>query len=404
LLFRRLYIPVVTALIVLVYGNWEAGRSSQFDANTAFQNPRLSFQKGAGGVASGPDPYNLKLSAAEAEAADRGLDFFHAPIPGAGQLVYIGNSQTMAIMDRKPGDIVTAQWLQVLLNRQVPPPRRPIQLRQGSLPNLTPTEGLVRLAMAGEAAPSRIDAVLFCEVLEEFRGLSVRDEMLAEVTPEVRTALERFAAANPDLKEAGAAVHNAVPAPVAPGAEGEKLTVAQRLDKSANDAANHMPLFALRSEMRGRVVDVYYSNRNRALHITSASPRPVPDEPYLTSLQMVELTFRYAKSKNIPVFVYLTPLRPITPNPNVPADVARFRKDMPPLCAKYGVAFADYTDLVPEKLWTTFYANDVAHAGDLDFSHFTGEAHKLVAENLMKDFGSRFMEAAGGAAGRTPAP
>jgi hypothetical protein len=369
-------------------GNWAAIRKD-FDPNTAAQNKRLSFQRDAGEAG---DPA-AGMSADESAASARVLDFLHDVAPGHGNLLYIGNSQTMAIMDRQPGDLVTAQWVQLMLNRSNPP--RPIDVRLGSMPNLTPTEGLVRLVLAAEAAPPRVGALLCCEVLEEFRGLSIRDELGASLTPEIRATLERIVKENPDLPDAGRVLRSDLSASAAKANAGDRPiaseTVARRLDRVADDAAKTIPMFRERPTLKAVLGTWIYLWRNQALGITSATPRPVPESSYQASLQMVELTIRYARSRGITVYAYLTPLRPITPNPNVPSEVKRFRQDVPALFARYGSTCLDYTDLVPESLWTKYGVEDTAHAGDLDFAHFTGGGHKLVAETLMRDIGTRLL-------------
>ncbi len=84
--------------------------------------------------------------------------------------------------------------------------------------------------------------------------------------------------------------------------------------------------------------------------------------------------------------MYLCPIRPIQPNPVLPSDLARFRRDVPELCKLYGATCLDYTDLVPEALWTN-YPDDDVNAGQRDYAHFTGAAHKMLAERMMADVG-----------------
>src|SRR5438552_13308953 len=98
----------MTLLLALGIGNWAALRGS-FDAQTAAQNARLTFQKASPttNIAEG-------ITSEESAAADvvmqklaRPLDATHA------QILYIGNSQSLAIMDARAGDLLTPQWMQV---------------------------------------------------------------------------------------------------------------------------------------------------------------------------------------------------------------------------------------------------------------------------------------------------
>ncbi len=94
------------------------------------------------------------------------------------------------------------------------------------------------------------------------------------------------------------------------------------------------------------------------------------------------MAFRFARQNGIQVVVYLAPIRPIQPNPNLPAEVAKFRRDLPLLCSKYGVTCFDYTDAVEEKLWTNYPDNEAGVENQRDYAHFTGAAHRLIAEKL----------------------
>ena len=104
------------------------------------------------------------------------------------------------------------------------------------------------------------------------------------------------------------------------------------------------------------------------------------------------MALRYARSKNIQVVFYLAPMRlGVQPNPNVPSDVTRFRRDVPDLCQRYGVPCLDYVDLIPESLWTNYPDNGVGLGAQRDFAHFTGAAHKLLAERLISDLGPQLI-------------
>ena len=132
--------------------------------------------------------------------------------------------------------------------------------------------------------------------------------------------------------------------------------------------------------------------RDRLLGITSSTARPVPASAYQATMELIELALRYARSKEIQVVLYLAPMRlGAQPNPNLPSDVARFRQDVPALCRRYGVTCLDYVDLIPENLWTN-YPDIGAEAGQRDFAHFTGAAHKKLAEQLASDIGPQLIQ------------
>ncbi|MGA9768323.1 MAG: hypothetical protein WBV94_04730 [Blastocatellia bacterium] len=205
LFISRSYVPVVSVVLALVIGNWLA-KSYAFDPLTAAQNQRIRFQQG-GDLSS-----SNHLTAEESRLAESVLDSTALGATGANGnkhfgLLYVGNSQSLAIMDQQPGDIITPQWLQILLARQHDSTAQQFDVRLGSLPNITMTEVLIRLIVAGEQSPRQTNAMIAAVVLEEFRGLGVRREVAAELTaPAAKDELIALVENNPDLHAARTAL------------------------------------------------------------------------------------------------------------------------------------------------------------------------------------------------------
>jgi hypothetical protein len=388
----RIYVPAVSLCLVLLFAHFLRGKAA-FDPLVAAQNERIRFQAGGETSASATD-----LTPTELALAESVLKRHRVPDGEHTELLYIGNSQTIAVMDPLPGDLVSPQWLQIMLARQDGSPTRnavggrPIDVNLGSLANITTPELLVQLVAAGERSAREADILVCSAVLEEFRGLGIRDEVAAlTAEPTVKARLHLLVQQNGDLET----VHTSLE-PVLNSSASSESTVtteaanfsyAQKLERRLQKSSERIPLFAARDDLRGQIYLAYHEWRNRLLGITSASLRPVPESSYRASLEMIELALRYAQSAKVRVVVYLAPIRPLQPNPNLPSDVAKFRRDMPTLCQRYGAKCLDYVDLVPEKLWTNYPDDAVGTKGQRDYAHFTGAAHKLLAEKLMTDVG-----------------
>lgn len=363
-------------------GNWWAA-SLDFDPLTVAQNRRITFQEK--GRVEGA--HTAELTPAERRLAEIVLEEPRAGRAGASELLYVGNSQSMAIMDAQADDLTSPQWLQVLLARRAAAGAPEVDVQLGSLPNLSMVEALIALVAAVEA--HRVDVFLGAQVLEEFRGLSVRDEMRTLAgEPPVAGGLRRLLEENRDLPAARRALAPLLAASTQPSGESEAAGLARGLEQAVDAVAERLPLFAHRIEMRQHVALSYTALRNRVLGIHSYTTRPVPEASYRASLELLELLLRYGGAERVRTALYLAPIRPIEPNPNVPADVARFRRDVPALASRYGVACFDYIDLVPEELWTNYPDDDPRAGGERDFAHFTGKAHRLLAEALLSDLGA----------------
>ncbi len=236
--------------------------------------------------------------------------------------------------------------------------------------------------------------------MEEWRNVGVRDEVMSLAQPQIiNQKLRELVFANPDLQFANKTLtsilreeSNNEAQVFSPQKTVNGSPTMLRLEGRLQFwAAEHISLFALRPQLYAVISMKYMELRNRILGLSTATVRPVPTGIYRTSSELLELSLRYAQSKDIHVILYLAPIRPIQPNPNLPSDVTRFRKDVPMLCQRYNVTCLDYTDLVPEKLWTN-YSDGQVGSGQRDFAHFTGAAHKLLAEQLVIDVGPLFVE------------
>ena len=386
---QRCYVPVVSILLALLVGNWLA-KSYAFDPLMAAQNQRIRFQKGGDLSSAG------SLTAEESRLAEALLDTGRTSDKNRTRLLYVGNSQTLAIMDQQPGDIIAPQWLQILLARETSSGAQSIDVQIGSLPNLTTTELLIKLVAAGAESPRQIDMLLTATVLEEFRGLGVRDEVRAALeSPAAKADLISLAEGNTDLAAARKVLEPFISSRSEPStAAGDARSgnsIAETIEQRLQLAAEKMPLFTQRQNLQVAINLTYNAWRDRLLGITSSSPRPVPDPSYRATLELMELVLRYARSKNIEVIFYLAPLRlDVQPNPNLPSDVERFRRDVPALCRRYNVTCLDYADLIPENFWTN-YPDFGSGAGQRDFAHFTGAAHKILAEKLISDIGPQLI-------------
>lgn len=386
-LLTRLYVPLVTIALVLVVGNCLALRS-KFDPLTVAQNSRIRFQTGAEETARLDG-----LTPAEAAAGSEVARNRFKEGSGSNPLLFLGNSQTLAIMDEKPGDLTTPQWLQILLLRRGGAGPAP-QVILGSLPNQTMAEFLITLVAASQWRRYPVQLVVGGIALREWRGLSVRDSVVSwAAAPLVRNELTSLIEASPDLRFADVAIEGSIKA-VQTGngvaSQARSQTVAARFEQDVQNAAAEIPLFKMRTYLYMRIHVSYMGLRNWLFGIHTDTPRAIPKPTYRASLQLLELSLRYARSRRLKIVLYLAPVRPIQPNPTLPSDLATFRKDVLGLCERYAVVCMDYSDLVPEKLWSDYSTQGIAgEAGERDFAHFTGPAHRLVAQRIMADVGAR---------------
>ena len=386
----RLYVPVATLL--LLAGANVAVRNFSFDPLTAAQNPRLSFagaaaaQRPAEGFAlvrplfPADDPNNVLTSAIPPNTLDRLTTFF------------LGNSQTIAIMDAEEGDELAPVWLAAGLNRDASDTAERFPLRLGSEPNLRMSELLVKCILSAADSGHRADVVVFGIVLDGLRWVDPREDVahLAR-DPVLRANLEAAVRESPDLPHAAPVVKDILAAaetssladPATPGgARGAALRseawIQAQLDR-------RLPLFQERKGIYGAMFIRFLDVRNRVFGIRTDSKRPIPDGMYRTNLQLIEMTLRYLAARDVHAVAYFAPVRPIEPGPYEPADIVRFRRDLEVVCERNGALYFDYSNLIPEEMWTNYPDTELPVKGQRDFAHFTGRAHKTLGDRLVSD-------------------
>jgi len=385
---KGVYVPAVSIVAMLVVGNWLAARS-QFDPLIIARNPRIHFPTGKENLA-GVDG----LTESEAQLASDVIRKGLSRQSNSNGILFLGDSQTLGIVDETPGDLTTPQWVQVLLARRSHGPDAPVVIL-GSLPGLTMPEFLLRLVASDQRNPNPPRVVIGAVQVREWRALKVRDSIASmAATPRIRGTLNDLAALNPDLSQA-----NAVLLGSSRASRSSELAerdpghgaIAGRYEEFCQRLADRIPLFRMRSSLYARTQVDYMRFQNWLLNIHSESKRHLPATTYNASLQLLELSIRYAQSRNITMVLYLSPVRPIETSPIPISDVAKFREDVGDLCGKYQVTCLDYTNLIPDDLWMSFAANR-GDTREMDFSHFTGAAHKLLAQHLVADAGALSLE------------
>jgi hypothetical protein len=362
----RLYVPVLSVFLVLTVGNRIAVRSEQL-TDDQVQSPEK---------ATADDQAKVR--------SDKG---------NRAQLFYIGNSQTLTIVDRAPGDRTSPQWLQTFIAERMNSRLPKIEVTVGSLPGIDTAEILIR--SVASRVSGQADILIVSIMLDEFRALGVRDDVAHLIDdPVIREQLDALIANNSDLPSGRRVLIDMLNSEKRADVEstGRNPDIFQRADYSGESWTRWIPVMLQRKEVRTQIGLEWTSTRNRILGIKSNSRRSVPDASFRASMELLELCLRYARSQNLPTVLYLAPKRSLEPNPFSTNDVARLRQEFTALCSRYTVACLDYMDLIPEPLWGNYSDNLVGLKGQPDFSHIGGQAQKIVAEHLWTDVGPQFQQ------------
>jgi hypothetical protein len=315
-------------------------------------------------------------------------------------ILFIGNSQSYAIMDYSPGGQCMITFLSDMLNGGMETASAKFPVRYGSLPNLRMTEVLTKSVSGVVDAEHRPDVVLVGVVLDGLRVLEARSDIAQTaadptVSRELNDLAQRsaeFPLAIPAVRHLSAGPEAQTAASRSPGASSQDRTLATTVEDRIEARLDHsMPLFKKRADMYAYFVRLYETQRNTLLNIDTSSRRPMALATYRTNLQLLEMTLKYLREHHVHAVLYFAPIRPIEPNPYDPADIVRFRQDFMALCARQSAVCLDYSNLVPEEMWTVYQDNEpTGKTGQRDYAHFTAQAHRQVATQLVTDLLPQF--------------
>jgi hypothetical protein len=384
---RAVYTVGVTALLVF-FVNLQV-RKLEIDPMKAAQDSKLMFL----GPRSPSDPV-------------------YSPVPPNTRdhvsILFTGNSQTYSIMDYSPGESNMITLLSDMLNNGQETASAEFPVRYGAEGNLRMSELLIKSADAVVASDHRPDVLICGVVLDGLRWADARAEIAQRSRlPAIHSDLDAVIKERPDLTLAARVVEsmraspdvqaNATPHALETGVQPKEVfqnathdstvswspsAVEDRLEAALD---RHVPLFAKRRMMYTYFIDHYLAARNALLHLDTSTRRAMPQGMYQANLQLIELSLEYLRRHGVHAVFYLAPIRPIEPNPYEPRDVERFRVDFLQICARQQATCFDYSNLVPESMWTNYPQYIPGQSGQRDYAHFTGRGHQRVATQLAQD-------------------
>lgn len=291
----------------------------------------------------------------------------HAKRGGHPVILWLGNSQLHAINQPREGD----ETAPALLHRSAR--ERGRDVLAFSQPNASPQEHLVLFAFLAERLP--LDALVLPVVFDDFRESGVRQgivEALAQQdVVETLTAHEvgRTILANNAQLAGGnlAALQGTVQ-------ERSEAAVTRWLDE-------HWKLWELRPQARGSLLANLHLLRNRVFSITAQSKRPVIPGRLDLNLAATRALLGEARQRGIRVLLYVVPLRDDVAIPYVESEYEDFKQAVERLAGDEQSVYANLEDLVPAAFWGSM---NTARSGGpvLDFMHFQGRGHELLAAEI----------------------
>lgn len=135
-------------------------------------------------------------------------------------------------------------------------------------------------------------------------------------------------------------------------------------------------LWASRSQIEGNTRIAIYYFRNWALGIKPTTIRKVIKIRYKRNMDAFRDILEDYKARRIPVVLYIAPIRQDKQLPYDQEEYRQWKEEVSSLSRAEGARLINLETLVPPGYWGSYHGNDV------DFMHFQGPGHKMVAEAL----------------------
>lgn len=283
-------------------------------------------------------------------------------------LLWLGNSQLHTINQFKSGDHLSPYELRTRLSN----PDHTIPLGF-SLPNVNFQEYLALNAYVLDQLPIR--CVIMALVFDDLREDGLRSDFSQIESAQVRSTLVSYSVGKEMLALADANWGDRRAGQENPGLEG--FAQKEMEDVLSARLAEAWPLWADRPNLRARLMDDIYRLRNWVLGIKPTSVRKIIRPRYARNMAALTAVLAELRKRGIPVLLYIAPIRQDHPLPYDLKEYSAWKTGVTSLAEEYSARLLNLETLVPPQYWGTY------HDDDIDFMHFQGKGHQLLAQALV---------------------
>ena len=280
-------------------------------------------------------------------------------------ILWLGNSQLHAINQRKLEDLPASSIAAAALRAH------DTDLLTFSQPNANLAEHWILYEAL--AAINKFDVLVLPVVFDDMREQRIRREISAVLTDSiVANRMQEYDIGREMLQ---------ISVPVEK--DGRPLSLQQRSERWITAVLDECCGWEmLRSQARGATSIFIYNLRNYVFGINASSIRRIIPAAYNRNIAALDVIFEAAKHHGTKMIIYIPPLRPDAPAPYDPREYASFLVDVAALAERHGVQLHDFENLVPGPLWGLKDSTIIGGGAELDFMHFQGGGHALLADRV----------------------
>ena len=285
-------------------------------------------------------------------------------------ILWLGNSQLQAINQPKPDDEVSSSQLHRKLKKF----------------------GMYTLTFSQPNANLQEHYLLFAHLLNQFPIETlilplVFDDMREEVLrPNLKNILEDLETLEIIKKTfTGKNLISLISEKNTVGGQlkNEKNTYQDQWENYLNrELAQIWSLWNDRDNLRSKFLGSLYLLRNSILNINATTTRKMIKGPYIKNLKAYEDILNLANINKIKAIVYIAPLRNDVKIPYDLDEDKDFKTKTKNVADKYDVNFVSLENIIPGEFWGYKGSINLKNNNDLDFMHFKGNGHRILAEKL----------------------
>ncbi len=233
-----------------------------------------------------------------------------------------------------------------------------------SAPNANLQEMFLGLVNAEKVFGKKIKTVFFSTVFDDTREDGIRPKM-ASLMQENKHILIKYSSGKLMLGNTDGTKKES-------NNTNDTLLFKFRAENALNGfAEEYSKIYESRGKIRSQLYTQLYFFRNWVFGIKPTSKRKKIDVAYARNLTALKDIAIFCKNHNIELFFYIAPLRQDMEMPYVKSEYDNFKKDVSEIHQTYNIE-----NIVPGKYWGETNGDWV------DFMHFKGEGHILLAKEL----------------------
>jgi hypothetical protein len=283
-------------------------------------------------------------------------------------ILWLGNSQLHFINQFQRGEHVAPFWLRKSVD--CPDTFVPLGI---SLPNASLQEHYILAEYFWQRFPIRTVILQLC--FDDLREDGLREEFAELLTPQDRKTFQRNEVGSDILARADANWKGQNRNEENSGLEGfVQKSIEDKLNTKLGD---FFSLWKDRANLRNLLLTDLYYTRNALLGIKPTSVRKMIPPRYHRNMQAYAAMLQEAERLRIRVVAYIAPIRQDYSLPYDRSQYEAWKEQIAAMTTARGGVSLNLERIIPNELWGSY------HAEDIDFMHFRGKGHELLAQALL---------------------